>query len=108
MAGDFCPVCGRYRFSFEPHVCPPAWEVLVAEHVVAGRPDWDEAERVYATDAEEALEAWAARFDSECGDYPLAHGHDEDVLVRQLGKGGAVRYNVRGSLEPTYRAERCE
>lgn len=61
--------------------------------------DWEE---VYGRDAEDIVQAWAQRYDSD-GDYTIVRGGEEEVWVRD-GDGNVTRWKVTGESVPSYHA----
>lgn len=80
---DWCPICGRIRFTVEKHACPPKWEVCDPND------DPEDWRSIYATDAEDAAERFCDEVDPH-GDYQYAStGHADKILVR--GADGQVQ-----------------
>lgn len=97
---DDCRRCGEYVFNFERHTCPPLWLVWCPE---MGE-DRDDADDIYARDAETAAKRWARAFDAG-GDYDIVRGAQYIVHVLQAGVAETLRtFRVHGETVPEYHA----
>ena len=94
-----CATCGRAIFG--QHVCPPSWLVWNEDQGET----WEEAELVYADDAEEAAAAWGEQDDNNSAEYDIAKGTPAVVCVQRHRDGPVERYRVHGEYEPRYWAE---
>ena len=99
-----CETCGEYDF-LETHRCPPCWYVWEPDE---GETMDDGARRIYARDAEQAAERWAAREDWDSAEGAIAMGRSEpEICVATLGLEGkgVERFKLTGEMVPEYRAE---
>lgn len=105
--GDFrrCDECGDYGWfgtDFRVHRCKPAWECRMSDD-----DDWSDV-RIYASDAEEAAERFAARYDADCGDYPLVsnrYSKDPVVIVRPFDESAPeTQWAIAAEMVPHYSA----
>lgn len=64
----------------------------------------DEAEKIEASDAEEAAAEWAARRDIASAEYSIVGGDDAIVNVKNCSTGEAQRLCVSGESVPQYYA----
>lgn len=98
-----CGTCGTYAFM-DRHICPPAWEVRIAEdddHY----PGEDDPKRVYALDAADAAESWAEWWDGGDSDYHLASGGEVALIINPSAHPEQTRrLTVSGAMVPEYRA----
>ena len=96
---DRCPTCSEYAW-LKTHQCSPVWLVFTEDR----HEDWDEADRVYATGAEQAAEKWAEEDDCASAEYSIVAGTDAAVQVRRLDEPDAdpVWWVVCGESVPTY------
>lgn len=101
--GEFerCPTCQEYAW-IKTHRCKPVWLVFSTDN----HEDWDEADRVYATDAQQAAEKWAEDDDCNSAEYSIVAGTNAAVQVRRLDEPDAdpVWWVVSGTSVPTYDA----
>ncbi len=81
------------------HSRPPRWDVWHNDPFY-GRED---AETVYAVDAEEAARKWGESYDSD-GDYSLLGGAEIEVFVAKRDDPKTVLYSVSGESIPVYSA----
>lgn len=96
-AGDWCPVCGDFSPSVH-HRCPPKWSVQPE--------DGDSPHVVFADDAEEAAEKWAAWEDHHSAEYSIVGGRDEPtVAVTPIDGGETKRFKLSGEAVPHYHAK---
>lgn len=103
----FCDHCEGWYFDHDtklygPHKCPPKWECFRE----GDYPD-DAVTEVYATEAVEAAEKFAAWSDSQ-GDYDIAGGSEEEVTVVRTDTQEVFRLVVSGSMQPCYDAQVIE
>ena len=98
---DRCPTCQEYAW-LRRHKCAPVWLVFTEDR----HEDWDEADKVYATDAEQAAEKWAERDDCDSAEYSIVAGSDVAVQVRRLDEPDSdpVWWTVTGESVPQYHA----
>jgi hypothetical protein len=101
MASDYerCPTCSEWAWT-KRHRCKPVWLVFTEDR----HEDWDEADRVYATDAQEAAEKWAEQDDCDSAEYSIVAGTDAAVQVRRLDEPDTdpVWWVVSGESVPQY------
>lgn len=96
-----CKTCNHWMLSALsiPHVCPPRWTVA-----------FDDGSRlvvVFADDAEQAAEIWAAEDDAESGDYEIVGGKTALVHVSD-SDGNRYRVLVSGESVPQYSAREVQ
>ena len=82
-------------YGTSSHTCPPIWYCRDEDC-----PDED-AQKIYATDAEKAACIFAQSDDHHGGDYLTLR----DVFVSDSDHNNEQTFEVRLEMEPTYRAE---
>lgn len=103
MSEAFCKVCGHFMMFPDSHRCPPMWECWSEDY---GETRERSAQKVRASDAEEAAEKYAEQSD-EGGDYTIIKGSPVDVCVVPLGAPAGTkpsRFHVEGESVPEYTA----
>jgi hypothetical protein len=102
---DRCETCGEWAF-LDRHVCPPSWRVWEPDQ---GESRYDGARIIYARDAEQAAEKWAALEDWEGAEGNIAMDkHHPQVCVARTGGGEISRFEIRGEMVPEYRSAPIE
>lgn len=97
-----CRVCGEWGWMAS-HQCPPMWDIYCPDH----GDDAETARAFYGTDAEDAVEKWAERADSDSAEYSIVGGQPATVFVRPAGGDGAwEKWVVEGEAVPEYRAHK--
>ena len=107
-----CPRCNALLIDGlnvygKPHRCPPAWLVWLDDE---GYTREDDAETIYAFDAKQAAEKFAAQFAAHWGDeYNLMDGAELSVIVSRPhnsdpGPGQWQYFTVTGYTKPVYTA----
>lgn len=98
---DKCPTCQEYAW-LKTHKCLPIWLVFTEDR----HEDWDEADRVYAHQEQQAVEKWAAQDDCDSAEYSIVAGTDMAVQVRRLDDPDAdpTWWVVTGESVPEYHA----
>jgi hypothetical protein len=92
-----CSTCGEYAFM-DKHKCHPLWEVYEDGYTE------EDLREVHGMDARDAVETWAAQWDSD-GDYGiLRSGSPIKVYVRPKGEKEWQTFGVHGESVPTYSA----
>jgi hypothetical protein len=93
-----CKICGEYGWT-DTHVCPPLWTVFeITGHEIGYK------RNIYAQGAEEAVEEYAEREDTESASgHFLDHG-GKIGLFRQDEPADILMYEVEGQLVPEYAA----
>ncbi len=87
------------------HRCAPIWLVYSEDH----HEDWDDADKVHATDPQQAAEKWAADDDCQSGEYSIVAGTDATVQVRRqdLPASEPAWMVVTGESVPEYHAHQA-
>jgi hypothetical protein len=72
--------------------------------------DADDARKVCAGDAQEAVERWASRYDADSAEYSIVGGQSAVVRVRRAGDDAAPweDYEVEGHQEAVYYAHKVD
>jgi len=94
---DRCETCKELMIDPGTHECNPRWTVHEEDNP-------DSAAEVYAIDASDAAEQWAARHDDE-GDYDICGEGAEYVVVVEGPNTEIFRFKVTGEMIPSYYAE---
>lgn len=95
------PICKKCRrFDSPEHVCPPEWVVWNPDQAET----IDDARRVFADDAADAVEMWAEEDDNDSAEYNIAKGQPATVFVQRIPDGPIEKYKVIGEYEPRYTA----
>ena len=100
-----CQICGEYDVMADvmgrTHRCKPAWRAIPAD---SGYEEED-ATTVYASDAEDAAEAFMEKWD----DGDISYGSDMDVIVWPRGEPDKKeKWNVTSEPAVVYSAFRSK
>jgi hypothetical protein len=95
--GETCGVCGDYVL-WGKHRCSPIWLVEL--------PEWNggDPDRIRASDAQEAAEKFAERFDRASASYSVVSGESITVTVCDAHGKDEQKFVVEGESVPQYTA----
>lgn len=99
MACDWCKVCGKLVFDWQPHKCPPMWRVRDPDHHHE-----DDYIEIYAADKETAAANAVERWDSEDATF----SEDKTALVASGNNDDWEEYSVAGEVVRDYTARKKE
>ena len=102
-----CKTCHRvYLEEVSKHACPPQFRVWDPDQGET----LEDADIVYAEDADTAVEMWAEQDDQDSAEYSIAKGTAAVVCVQRYSidnkpESVVERYRVEGYYNPVYLAE---
>ena len=99
MAFEKCPICQKWDVG--QHRCPPLFMAWCEEQSETE----DDAQGIYASDAQSAAEQWAEDDDCYSAEYMIVGQKWEPVLtVKDTRDGEVKRFTVTGEAVPSYSA----
>lgn len=108
---DKCPICGEYGLlggkdgDLFRHRCEPAWEVCMGDDyqpVTDDEDDQNSWHTIYAHDAKQAAEKWAARWYYECANYePMP---EYTIIVRRRWQETVQWFTATGEASMIFKA----